>query len=42
VRLAEALAPLCGGHATAPAPARKQVAEALENESALQPETRRP
>jgi chromate reductase, NAD(P)H dehydrogenase (quinone) len=38
VRVAEALAPLCGGHATAPAPVRKQVAEALENESALQPE----
>jgi chromate reductase, NAD(P)H dehydrogenase (quinone) len=41
VRLAEAIAPLVGGHATAPAPVRKQVAEALENESALQPDTRR-
>jgi NAD(P)H-dependent FMN reductase len=41
VRLAEALAPLCGGHATAPAPVRKQLAEALENETALQPEGRR-
>jgi chromate reductase, NAD(P)H dehydrogenase (quinone) len=40
VRLAEAVAPLCGEHATAPAPARKQVAEALENESALQPQPR--
>jgi hypothetical protein len=37
VRLAEAVAPLCGGHATAPAPVRRQVAEALENETALQP-----
>jgi chromate reductase, NAD(P)H dehydrogenase (quinone) len=41
VRLAEALAPLCGGHATAPAPVRKQVAEALEDETALQPEPHR-
>jgi chromate reductase, NAD(P)H dehydrogenase (quinone) len=43
LRLAEAVAPLCGGHATAPAPApvREQVAEALENETALQPGVRR-
>lgn len=41
VRLAEAVAPLCGGHATAPAPVRRQVAEALENETALQPQARR-
>jgi hypothetical protein len=41
VRLAEAVAPICGGHATAPAPVRRQVAESLENETALQPQTRR-
>jgi chromate reductase len=41
VRLAEAVAPLCGGQATAPAPVRKQLAEALEDETALQPPTTR-
>jgi chromate reductase, NAD(P)H dehydrogenase (quinone) len=41
VRLAEAVATVCGGHATAPAPVRKQVAEALENETTLQPQAGR-
>jgi NAD(P)H-dependent FMN reductase len=41
MRLAEAVAPLCGGQATAPLPARRQVAEALENETALQPQAGR-
>jgi len=41
VRLAEAVAPLCGRHATAPAPVRNQVAEALEDETVLQPPARR-
>jgi chromate reductase len=38
LRLAEAVAPLCGGRATAAAPVRRQVAESLESETALQPQ----
>jgi chromate reductase, NAD(P)H dehydrogenase (quinone) len=42
VRLAEAVAPLCGHGATAKPPLLKQIAEALENETQVQPPGHRP